>query len=153
MTMTHMLKMTRLCLVVFQFLNTTHQLWWHYDNVSDQHMLISEMRFDYFHKASISGRWVFWWDSRIQMMGVSVRLVGAHHYAHKPLPQACMHAPGADCWAVLPTAGLHTGSSQFNHLSPENICLLKRIFYNRGEIKFLFMRRGSFIQSGSVLFL
>ena len=57
------------------------------------------------------------------MMGVSVRLVGAHHYAHKPLPQARMHAPGADCWAVLPTAGLHTGSSQFNHLSPENIWL------------------------------
>ena len=76
------------------------------------------------------------------MMGVSVRLVGAHHYAHKPLPQARMHAPGADCCAVLPTAGLHTDPLQFNHLSPENVCLLKRVFYNRGEM-----------QSDSILFL
>ena len=68
-------------------------------------------------RPSVEGQF-FWWDSGIQMMGVSVRLVGAHHYAHKPLPQARMHAPGEDCWAVLPTAGLHTGPLQFNHFIP-----------------------------------
>ena len=81
------------------------------------------------------------------MMGVSVRLVGAHHYAHKPLPQARMHAPGADCCAVLPTAGLHTGPSQFNYLSPENIWLPSVFLQSwRNNVSFdATYHRGSFL--------
>ena len=124
----------------FSLLDTTHQLWWHYDNISHQHMLISKMRFDYFHKASISGRSVFfdetaeykWW---VWVLDWWVLII---MHISPSLKRACT-PPGQTAVLCCPQQVFIPAPRNLT-IYPQRIFGCPAFFYNHGEIMFLLMR-------------